>query len=69
MGSERPLAPMRSVIPWTKQYHILLKRSLQEIRRSWQLVATQIVNAIIMAILIGFVFYDIGNYQVRDTLV
>jgi hypothetical protein len=64
MGSDKPLANLRSVIPWFRQYTILLKRSLQEIRRSWELIVIQLVNAVVMAVLVGFVFFRIGTYQV-----
>lgn len=62
-GSDRPAMPMRQLIPWPKQFHVLFRRSLQEHRRKWVQVATQILNSILMSILIGFVFYRIGDSQ------
>ena len=55
---------MRDVIPWSKQFVVLLRRSGKETVRKWDIVLTQLVNSIIMAILTGLVFYKVGNHQV-----
>lgn len=62
-GSDKPLMPLRDMIPWHKQFLILLRRSLQEHRRKWTQAATQIMNSIVVSILIGLVFYRLGNGQ------
>jgi len=62
-GSDKPMMPLRDMIPWHKQFQVLLRRSLQEHRRKWTQAATQIMNSIVVSILIGFVFYKLGNGQ------
>lgn len=37
---------------------------MQEHIRKWDLIVTQVCNSVLVAVLIGFVFYRIGNEQV-----
>ena len=63
-GSEKPLRQMRDMIPWTKQFQVLLRRSFKEHVRKWTMAATQVLNAIIVSVLIGLAFFHLGHTQV-----
>lgn len=62
-GSDKPVIPMRDMIPWFKQFQVLLRRSIQEHRRKWTHAATQIMNSVVVSILIGFAFFKLGVGQ------
>ncbi len=48
---------------WNKQVRILLRRNFQEQRRKFQVILASLVLSVIMAVLIGMVFFRIGNSQ------
>ncbi|CAF3785379.1 unnamed protein product [Rotaria socialis] len=49
--------------PWHKQIRILFRRNLQEQYRKKILIITSVLQTVIMAVLIGTVFLDIGTSQ------
>lgn len=53
-----PLGPS-----WNKQVRILIRRNFQEQRYSFQVIIVSFIQSIIMAILIGTMFYQIGHSQ------
>ena len=66
MGESKRVNQMASVPlnpSWPKQIRILLRRNLKEQSRKSKLIITSIIQAILMAILIGTVFLRIGNNQ------
>ncbi len=48
---------------WNKEVRILLRRNFQEQRRKFEIILVSLVQSVIMAILIGTVFFQIGNSQ------
>ncbi len=48
---------------WIKQVEILFRRNLREQSRKLNIIVTSIIQTILMAILIGTVFLNIGNNQ------
>lgn len=66
-GSDRPLQLNRERMPWFRQYLVLLNRGYKEQYRKRNVVLTQIVQSIITALLIGGVFFKIGNHQTSTT--
>ena len=56
--SDLPKNPM-----WITQFFILLRRNFQEQIRSSKIIITSIIQTIIIAVLIGCVFLQIGNGQ------
>lgn len=53
----------RNLIPWRKQYYILFLRSFQESWRRKDILLTTVFTSLIISILIGLVFLNIGNDQ------
>lgn len=48
---------------WNKQVRILIRRNFQEQRYKIQVIFVSLVQAVIMAVLIGTVFFQISNSQ------
>ena len=67
LGADKPLNVQRDVMPWPKQFAVLFQRSMQEIVRKRRILYVSMIQSILMAILIGFVFYDIGNSRNSTT--
>lgn len=70
MGVTKRLALMNDLPQnprWHKQVRILLRRNFQEHRRELQVIITSLVQTIIIAVLIGTVFLQIGQSQ-RSTV-
>lgn len=55
--------PERERITWWKQFQILFRRTMREQMRKRNILITQVCQSIIMAILIGTVFLQIGTDQ------
>eukprot|EP01113_Clastostelium_recurvatum_P040178 TRINITY_DN6221_c1_g2_i1.p1 TRINITY_DN6221_c1_g2~~TRINITY_DN6221_c1_g2_i1.p1 ORF type:complete len:672 (-),score=98.76 TRINITY_DN6221_c1_g2_i1:16-2031(-) len=53
--------------PWHRQFRVLLRRSFQENLRNRGVLIAQVVQNIIMAVLIGTVFLQIGTDQTSTT--
>lgn len=53
---------------WTTQFYILLRRDFQERIRSSKIIITSIIQTIIIAVLVGCIFLQIGNGQSSITL-
>ncbi len=66
MGVHKRLAQM-SDLPknpiWHKQVRILLRRNFQEHLRNSQVIITSVIQTVIIAVLIGTAFLQIGNTQ------
>lgn len=66
LGATKRIAQMANLPrnpTWFKQVFILLRRNFQEHRRESQVIITSIIQTIIIAVLIGTVFLQIGNTQ------
>ncbi len=66
MGGDKRLTQMNSVPlnpTWIKQVQILLQRNCHEQIRRSKVIIISLIQTIIMAILIGTVFLNIGNTQ------
>uniref|UniRef100_A0A914PBH5 ABC transporter domain-containing protein n=1 Tax=Panagrolaimus davidi TaxID=227884 RepID=A0A914PBH5_9BILA len=64
MGAEKHAAHMNIVRPrWIKQVLILIRRNLQEHRRESSVMITSFIQTILMAVLIGTAFLNIGEGQ------
>jgi ATP-binding cassette subfamily G (WHITE) protein 2 len=66
MGEDKRLVQQASlpVNPtWLRQVYVLLQRNFQEQARKWKVIAISLVQTIIMAVLIGTVFLQIGKTQ------
>ena len=66
MGVTKRIAQMANLPrnpTWLRQVYILLRRNFQEHRRESQVIITSIIQTIIIAVLIGTVFLQIGNTQ------
>jgi hypothetical protein len=66
MGVNKRLVQMSDIPPnptWIKQVHILLKRNFQEQFRQSKIIIISLIQTILMAILIGTVFLQIGQTQ------
>jgi hypothetical protein len=59
----KPILQNTKLVPWFKQFQVLLGRAFKEQYRNRKMVITQFIQNIIMALLIGFVFYQIGDTQ------
>jgi ATP-binding cassette subfamily G (WHITE) protein 2 len=53
--------------PWTKQFVILCRRSIKETIRNRTVMLAQVLQNVIMAVLLGTVFLQIGNGQSSAT--
>jgi hypothetical protein len=58
-GADRPLLQVRQVVPWRRQFAVLLARTLREQSRRTGVVATQVGQALVLAVLIGTVFLQV----------
>ena len=47
------------LVPWYQQFGILFRRSFQEQIRQYEIILIQLVQAIVIAVLIGTVFLDV----------
>jgi len=56
-------APRSNRAPWFKQFSVLSQRSIRDTIRNRTTIIAQILQNIVVAILIGTVFYDIGSDQ------
>ncbi|KAJ3083977.1 hypothetical protein HK102_000810 [Quaeritorhiza haematococci] len=48
---------------WRHQFLVLLERCWKEYLRAWGVIVTQVLQNLLLAILIGFVFFQIGDGQ------
>jgi len=66
MGVHKRLAQMSNLPKnpiWHKQVRILLRRNFQEHLRTSQVIITSVIQTVIIAVLIGTAFLQIGNTQ------
>eukprot|EP01127_Copromyxa_protea_P019219 TRINITY_DN6182_c0_g1_i1.p1 TRINITY_DN6182_c0_g1~~TRINITY_DN6182_c0_g1_i1.p1 ORF type:complete len:624 (-),score=96.66 TRINITY_DN6182_c0_g1_i1:165-2036(-) len=63
IGLDRPDFASREMIPWRKQFCVLFERSFQEQYRKYDVILVQVLQAILMAVLIGTAFLKVGNFQ------
>jgi ATP-binding cassette subfamily G (WHITE) protein 2 len=66
MGVDKRLVQINDFQPhptWIKQVQILLQRNFQEQFRQSKIIVISLIQTILMAILIGTVFLNIGNTQ------
>ncbi len=61
-GIDRPLLP-RETTPWLHQFKVLFRRTMKDQWRRRSLLVTQLVQTVIMAVLIGTAFLDIGTSE------
>eukprot|EP00953_Heterococcus_sp_UTEX-ZZ885_P004665 3011-Heterococcus_DN1.PRE.4 len=62
-GADKPKLTQRDTTSWSKQFLIILERTLKEQTRKKAELTTQLVQTVIIALLIGLAFLDIGNTQ------
>eukprot|EP01126_Amoeba_proteus_P060968 TRINITY_DN8131_c0_g1_i21.p1 TRINITY_DN8131_c0_g1~~TRINITY_DN8131_c0_g1_i21.p1 ORF type:complete len:289 (-),score=55.51 TRINITY_DN8131_c0_g1_i21:12-878(-) len=67
LGSGKPDFLPRDTVPWYRQFAILFDRSMKEQIRKWDVFVVQLVQAVLIAILIGTVFLKIGISQASVT--
>ncbi|KIY98214.1 hypothetical protein MNEG_9748 [Monoraphidium neglectum] len=63
----RPPVALREVVPWSRQFTVLLERSFKEKMRQRDVLLTQLAQSVAMAVLIGTVFLQIGTNQTSTT--
>jgi hypothetical protein len=66
MGGNKRLVQMANLPlnpTWIKQTQILFSRNLREVSRKLNVIIISIIQTIIMALMIGFVFLNIGHAQ------
>lgn len=63
----RPPVRLREVVPWRRQFAVLLERSFKEKARQRGVLLTQLAQSVTMAVLIGTVFLQIGDTQTSTT--
>jgi len=63
IGSDRPPILPRDTIPWYKQFMILFERAWQEQLRKYDIMLIQLLETIIIAVLVGTVYLNIGIMQ------
>jgi hypothetical protein len=66
LGADRLLLPIRRVVPWRRQYWVLLERALKECIRKKGVLLTQLIQGLVIAILVGTVFLQVrlwGQYH------
>ena len=61
-GIDRPLLP-RETTPWIHQFKVLFRRTMKDQWRRRSLLVIQLVQTIIMAVLIGTAFLNIGTSE------
>ena len=59
----RPPLKLREMVPWTTQFGVLLERSFKEQMRQRGVHITQLLQTIVMAVLVGTVFLQIGTTE------
>lgn len=57
------LQTTRERMPWHRQYIVLLNRGVREQLRKKNVLITQLLQSVLMALLIGGVFFQIGDTQ------
>ena len=60
LGADKLLLPMRRVVPWMRQYAVLLDRAMKECVRKRGVVLTQLIQGLVIAVLIGTVFLQVS---------
>lgn len=63
LGLDKKFVNKKAHISWGLQFKILMKRNMKEYARKYRMILTQIFSTIIMATIIGFVFFRIGRDQ------
>ncbi len=63
MENHKPLVLPRDQTPWTRQFRVLLRRSLKEQWRKRSVTYVLMLQTVCMAVLIGTVFLRIGTSQ------
>lgn len=66
LGAQKRIAQMTDLPKnpiWLKQFFILLRRNLHEQMRSSEIIITSLIQTVLIAILIGCAFLQIGNGQ------
>jgi ATP-binding cassette subfamily G (WHITE) protein 2 len=53
----------RETTPWTHQFRVLFRRTVKEQVRAWPMLATQLFQTVLMAVLIGTAFLKIGTSE------
>ena len=61
-GIDHPLPP-RATTPWGHQFVVLFRRTMKDLLRRRSLLATQLAQTVIMAVLIGTAFKQIGTSE------
>ncbi|MEW5315593.1 MAG: hypothetical protein WDW38_007010 [Sanguina aurantia] len=62
-GADQPLFLPREQTPWGHQFLVLLRRSIKEQWRKKNIILVQLLQAVVMAVLIGTAFLHIGDGQ------
>lgn len=62
-GQERPEIRIRSAVPWFTQFTTLTHRNFKNYWREWQVVAFQLFQALLMGVIVGTIFLQIGTDQ------
>lgn len=52
---------VRELVPWHRQFRVLLSRAMKESARKTGVIYTQLAQAVIIAFLIGLVFYKVSQ--------
>jgi ABC-type multidrug transport system ATPase subunit len=63
MGLDKKFTKKKAHISWCLQFWILMRRNMKEYARKYRMVLTQILSTIVMAVIIGTVFLQIGHDQ------
>jgi hypothetical protein len=61
LGAATPLRTVRQLVPWHRQFRVLLARALKEQLRKKGVLITQVLLAVVIAALIGTVFLQVGG--------
>lgn len=67
LWADKPVMLPREQTPWVRQFAVLFRRTLKEQWRKRAMLATQLLQSIVMAVLIGTVFLQIGEGQFSST--
>eukprot|EP01127_Copromyxa_protea_P006699 TRINITY_DN166_c0_g1_i1.p1 TRINITY_DN166_c0_g1~~TRINITY_DN166_c0_g1_i1.p1 ORF type:complete len:632 (+),score=115.84 TRINITY_DN166_c0_g1_i1:262-1896(+) len=62
-GIERPEIKVRRNVPWWKQFAVLCHRNLKNQFRLWGVFLFQLIQALVMGVIIGTIFLEIGVSQ------
>lgn len=63
-GAATPLRAVRKLVPWHRQFRVLLARAFKEQARKKGVIVTQLLQAVVMAVLIGTVFLQVRASRV-----